>query len=186
MDEPVTVLRPIPLDPFEFLSCEDYDDIDRLIDGNEATVRETWRPPVMKRFTTDDRGRPLAPSDFPWWISFTLFMTERAKTALEDLLAPHGAFVPAMVDNGTLWAYLCGRIDALDEPRSEVHYHPDSDRVLTITRYAFRPDALVGVDAFRVTFRGSDLFVSPAVAQRVADAGLVGLEFEEVWRQPEC
>lgn len=55
-------------------------------------------------------------------------------------------------------------------------------RVMRMTRHAFRPDVISGVDLFKIpNLRVSPTYVSERFVERVKAAGLRGLVFNKVW-----
>jgi hypothetical protein len=55
-------------------------------------------------------------------------------------------------------------------------------RIMRITRYAFRPEVVAGVDIFKLpSLRVSPTFVSEYFVKAWKAAGLRGLVFNKVW-----
>ncbi|MBI5161266.1 MAG: hypothetical protein HY996_07625 [Micrococcales bacterium] len=53
---------------------------------------------------------------------------------------------------------------------------------MRITRHAFRPDVISGLDIFKIpSLRVSPTYVSERFVERVEAAGLRGLVFNKVW-----
>ncbi|MEM9493164.1 MAG: DUF1629 domain-containing protein, partial [Myxococcota bacterium] len=53
-------------------------------------------------------------------------------------------------------------------------------RIMDIERPAFIESAVRGLDIFRLPYRAMPTYVSQGFVDRVASAGLVGLEFDKV------
>src|SRR5215472_18902182 len=111
----------------------------------DGTARGSlWRPVRVRRFRSDDDGRPLRPCDFPYWGGGGLALTEVAKAKIESLLHGYGEFLPLSCIDGHFWAFhVTHFVDALDENASELERASDDPNcIIGIRRYAFRPRRL--------------------------------------------
>lgn len=169
---------------------EDYESVEPCDDRDWETLSElegqpcgaTWKPIAVRRVTREMRNR-LKPSDFPWLGSnFLLVMRRSAVVALRDILDAHGELLPLATHDGVaLFVFNARAIDALDEPHSSLLRFPGTNRIMMIEKHAFFPSAIRGLDIFRLPMRASATYVSERFAERVKEAGLRGLVFNEVW-----
>jgi len=131
-----------------------------------------------------EHGRPYAQSDMPdLGSSGVLVLRERALVALREVLEGYGEFLPLACEEADLWAFNCTRVvDALDEGRSTIRRFPNSNKIMRIQRYEFRPEALVGVRAFRLPqLQPGPVYVNEEVGEAVRAAELRGVGFKLLW-----
>ena len=160
---------------------EDFETLNVTIDG---TPRQgTWLSPPM-RLIREDQGQTLAESDSPWLGSHALIFRQQAIRELEALLLSYGELLPVACSEPNLVIFNATRVlDALDEQASGL-LRFSSGRIMRITRYAFRPDIVSGIDLFKIpSLRVSPTFVSERFVSRVQAAGLRGLVFDKVWSE---
>ena len=158
---------------------EDFETLNITIDG---TPRQgTWRSPPM-RLIREDEGKRLAESDSPWLGSHALIFRRQALGDLEAILLSHGELLPVACSESDLVIFNATRVlDALDERASGV-LRFSNGRIMRITRHAFRPDIIAGVDIFKIpNLRVSPAYVSERFVERVKAARLRGLVFSKVW-----
>lgn len=158
---------------------KDFETLNLALAGVEKG--EGYRTPPMHLIRKDGR-KSLAESDSPWLGGHALIFRERASEALRSILEPCGELLPVDCRDASLLIYNVTRvIDALDESSSEL-VRFSSGRVMGITRYAFRPELIAGVDAFKIpNLRVSRTFLSARFVQAWKDNGLRGLDFQQVW-----
>jgi hypothetical protein len=158
---------------------EDFETLNTVIDGTPRHA--TWRSPPM-RLIREDEGKSLARSDSPWLGSHALVFRQRVLAELEPLLLANGELLPLACSEPDLVILNVTRIlDALDEDASGV-VRFSNGRIMRITRYAFRPDVVSGVDIFKIpNLRISPTYVSDRFVERFKAAGLRGLVFNTVW-----
>ncbi len=137
------------------------------------------------RIVREDEGLRLTHSDAPWFSSDVLVFSERAIDALEPLLTQNGELLRLNCSDRSLWAFNPTLIDALDVEHSTVRRF-SSGKLMTIQKYVFFPDAIGRAAAFKIpNRRASPTFLEHAFVERWSSAGLVGLEFEQIWpREP--
>lgn len=157
----------------------DFETISRLVDGTPRA--DEWRPIEME-IIREDEGKRLVESDAPWFGSDALMLRPSATTALLALLRRSGELLTLRTHDAQLCVFNPRRLcDALDVETSSLTRFK-SGRIMSIDRFAFRADAVRGIDAFKI----SDLRVSPTfVSQQFVDswrgAGLRGIDFELKW-----
>ena len=174
--------EPIPIDDSEL--CQpveeaDFETLHTLINGKRR--RKKWRPVAMKVINRD-RGKTLAYSDSPWWMSNALIFRPAAVEKLESILLENGELLPVggSAAGLSIWNPT-NVIDALDRKRSEI-WTFDDGRLMHVVRYAFRSRPLKNLDVFKIPdFRVSPTFVSERFVQQWKKAGLRGLKFKKVW-----
>jgi len=168
----------------EWLLALSKGDQERLrFDGTKRS--DGWERIKLKRLTVDNAGRKRHRTDFPGGTSGTkIFLSAKAKDALEPLLANHGELLPIEAEDGEpYWIFnVTNLVNALDSEKSEVLRSKDTGRVLMINKHAFKPDQVED----QVVFKLSDaplgpLFVTETFVRGVRDSGLLGLEFTPVW-----
>jgi hypothetical protein len=174
---------------FKFTSTENYElaypcieayfEIFNLFNGSSLGVY--WSPIKFKRIT-ENEGKPLKPSDFPSpMVRHFLVMRKKAHNILADIFTKNGEILPLRTDDDVeLYVFNSQVINALDEDSSSVVRFP-SGRIMYIKKHEFIKSKLLDVDMFRLQYRASPIFVSERFVERYKSAGLVGLEFEEVW-----
>lgn len=151
--------------------------------GLDGTPRSAgWAPVEVRLLTTDPAGRPRQRADLPWLAGHVLVLRERALDTLRPVLEEYGELLPLACPSAPLWIFNALRvIDALDEPASQLTRF-GTGRVLTIDRHAFHPEAVRGIEVFRIPQmpRGW-LYLSDRFVDRVHEAGLRGTDFPAVW-----
>jgi hypothetical protein len=178
----VEVYMPQSADGFEFCYPERQEDFETLNVTIDGTPRKgTWHSPPM-HLIREDEGKRLAESDSPWLGSHALIFRRQTLGELESLLLSYGELLPIACSEPDLVIFNATRVlDALDERASDILRFSDG-RIMRITRYAFCPDIVAGVDIFKIpNFRVSPTYVSERFVKRVKAAGLRGLVFYKVW-----
>jgi len=179
------IYEPLVAEGYEGVNCHNDEDYEVFwaFDGSPQARR--WEPIRVRRVRAD-RRQAFNPSDFPWLGAHALVMRKRAVDALHDVLAAHGEVLPLVTDDAVpLWVFNARAVDALDEERSNITRFPGSNQIMRIVKIAFIESALRGVDMFRLPHRASSTYVSQRFVDRVHEAGLVGLEFNTVWKDPD-
>jgi hypothetical protein len=159
---------------------EDFE-VFRTLDGSPRG--STWTPIRMKLVREDEFGRPYSESDFPWLGSHAPIMRKRAREALGDLASQYGEFLPLACDDAKLCVLnVCNVADALDLERSTISYF-SSGKMMGVDAYVFRPEALQGVQIFKIPQRprGGPVFVNEDVVDLVQQAGLLEVGFRLLW-----
>ena len=143
--------------------------------------------PPMQVEPLEQSGLPW--SDFPGLTSHIPIFSPRAVTALHDLLADNGQFVPLICPAcpEPFQAFNVTRlVDALDEDKSTVKRYR-SGRIMQILRYRFHTERLADLDIFKIPEEPlKTVFVSRAFVRRVQDAHLIGFRFELAFTTEEA
>lgn len=175
------IYEPLVAEGYEWINACDDHDYETFLALNGQPRAATWKPVNVRRVRADDR-QAFRPSDFPWLGSHALIMRRTAVEALRDVLDRHGEVLPLHTEDGVeLFVFNAQVIDALDEAHSSITKFPGTDRIMQITRVAFRPLSVRGVDIFRLPHRASATYVGARFVERVNAACLRGLEFLPVW-----
>ncbi len=176
------VYVPQSAEGFEFCHPERQEDFETLNVTIDGTPRQdTWRSPPM-RLVHEDQGKKLAESDCPWLGSHALVFRRNAISGLESVLREYGELLPLACSETNLVVFNATRvIDALDERASGIMRF-SNDRIMRITRYAFRPEVIAGVGIFKLpSLRVSPTFVNEDFVKAWKAARLRGLVFNKVW-----
>lgn len=146
-----------------------------------------WRPLAFRLLTRDEQGRAQKYSDFPWYGEHAPVLRARAADALRPLLSSYGELLPLACDDAELEVLNVTRVvSALDLERSEVVRFQSSGRVMAIESYAFHPEAVQGVQVFKIPdLRSSPVFFAEDVVDYIRAAGLEGVGFTCVWKNAE-
>lgn len=173
-----------PLGSNDFELCQpvaenDFETMNVLVNGEARQA--TWKPLAMRLIRTD-QGKTLQASDSPWLGEHALIFKQSAIDVLEPTLREYGELLPLVGTAADLFVFnpRCV-VDALDEEASTVMRF-SSGRIMDITRYVFRADAIQGIDIFKIpNLRVSPTFLSERIVSLWSAAGLRGLEFNTVW-----
>jgi len=144
----------------------------------------TWTPPLKVEIRRkSERGTVLSESDFPchFWPGVIVF-SERAVTALHDLLEGWGELLPLTCSDGTYFAFNVTRVvEALDTEHSTLKLF-STGRIMRVERYEFFPDRVRDEVIFKEPrLHLIDAYVTSPFAERIATAGLLGFQLRHVW-----
>lgn len=172
---------PLGMDGFELchpISSDDFETINLLINGEPRQA--TWKP-LAVQLIRRDQGSELRPSDSPWLGEHALIFKSSAIAALGPMLRQFGELLPLNHEEQLFMLNATRVVNALDEKNSSL-VRFDNGRLMDITRYAFLPAAIEGLDIFKIPdFRVSPTFLGERFVERWRSAGLHGLEFDKVW-----
>jgi hypothetical protein len=176
--------QPLVHEGYEWINTLDPSDYEKLSSFDGSPRAADWKPVAVRRVRADERQPGLA-SDFPWLGSHALIMRKRAVVALRGMFEAHGELLPLVTsDEVKLVVFnVTTVLDALDEERSSVERFPSTQRIMRIKKVAFRPTLVRGVDVFRLPHRMSATYVSRRFVDAANAAGLVGLDFNQVWSE---
>ena|SRR5687768_14373951 len=171
-----------PDERFESVVPVDRSEWDRFCMLDGTTQRKSWVPILVRR-VAEDEGRHFETADFPWLGSHVLVMRRRATEVLAELLNEYGELLPLECADAELWAYnVCRVVDALDEERAKIARFPGTGRIMSVERYAFRPEQVDGHLLFKLRqLPLGPIVVSDAFVQLVRSRQLVGLDFQAIW-----
>lgn len=185
MNSKLCVYTPLGLDGYELCQPVRQDDFEAInIDVNGVPRQSIWRP-IPMRIVREDEGQKLATSDSPWLGANALIFRPNAVAALGHLLRNNGELLPLECPEAELSIYNATRIvDALDESASSV-LRFSNGRIMLVQRYVFRAEAIDDIDVFKIpNLRVSPTFLSQHFVDRWKTSGLRGLEFKQVWAEP--
>lgn len=177
-----TIFQPIGTGGFEFchpVRDEDFETIHRGIDGSHRG--SDWSSPEMQIVREEHTGERLRESDSPWLGTHALIFRERALRAMRRLLEEYGELLPLRCADAEVFVYNPRTVDALDVDESTLTRF-SSGRIMMITEYEFKGEVVESLDIFKIPdLRVSPTFVGPRFVDAWRSAGLVGLDFPEVW-----
>lgn len=181
----MTIFEPLVADGYEWVNAVDDQDYEVFLSFDGQLRAGDWRPIPVRSVRADDR-QAFRVSDFPWLGSDALVMRPPAVEALREILAANGEILPlAPVDGSEMFVYNARVVDGLDEEHASLVKFPGSDRIMRLKSAAFIESVVRGVDIFRLPHRASATYVSKVFVERVAAAGLRGLEFRPIWSPSE-
>lgn len=173
------VYQLLPTDDFELCRPDDSESFNKAT--SRASSKIAWQP-FSVRIVHWNQGKKLGRSDAPWWGSHVLILRKEASTRLADYLADYGELLPLDCEETPLVAFRATQeIEGLS-PASSVERFDDGS-ISMVWKYVFEPSAVTGRDVFKVRDLGvSPLFVGDRFVAKWRASGLVGLEFDELWR----
>lgn len=146
-------------------------------------VGNRWVPPRV-RLLTELHRQQLQRGDLPWYSSYVMTVTRRARTVLEEIVANDAEFLPLECEEEELWLMHPWRsVHALDAAGSDFALLP-SGRIREVTRYAFLEARIQKLACFIDQRLPGRLFVTDAVVTAINNAKLTGTSFQEVWKSP--
>ena len=146
-------------------------------------VGDRWSPIEVQVLRDEAMNKDLPAGDYPSLIPYVPVASKRAVQALEELLKGNGEILPLRCREGEYFAFNVTRMaDVLDEVHSEVTRFEGSGRIMRIVRHHFREEGLEYLDVFKLPqLRRSHVYVTDRFVRRVAETGLLGFDFEQVW-----
>jgi hypothetical protein len=172
---------PAPLEGAEWVTLHDPDPEQwEMLFALQGAVGPGWRAPRMSFIRQFEDGALRQYSDCPWCLHNVLVVRDRALSWLLPVLQRYGEILPLQCDEPVSLFNATTIVDALDEERSTIARF-DSGEVLAIERHVFGPDAIGGVEIFKLPGRGSNIYLQETVVRQAGELGLVGLAFEMVW-----
>jgi hypothetical protein len=182
MKKQICIYVPIPLEQYELCQPVNHAEFDKIIvQLNGISRKSTWQPITME-IIHEDEGRKFLESDAPWLGPHALIFRQAAVQTMGQMLNEFGELLPLQCDEAELSIFNATQIlDALDEAASSI-VRFSTGRIMTIERYAFRPDTIKDNHIFKIpNLRASPTFVSNHFAQLWKSSGLKGLGFTKVW-----
>ncbi|WP_242396001.1 imm11 family protein [Anaeromyxobacter oryzisoli] len=169
------VYVPLGGEGFELCQPERQEEFETVYVQIHGTARRQACRPIRMRLVHEDEGKELSTSDSPWLGSHALMFRRSVVERLGTVLEQYGELLPITCSEAELWIFKSTRVlDALDEQASSV-LRFSSGRIMRVTRYVFRPEAVSGVEIFKIpNLRVSPTFVSDRFIQLWTSAGLHG------------
>lgn len=169
---------------YESAVPEADDEVEIFLGFDGSAKASAWTP-IRMELVKEDRGHHYLPSDMPWFAGNAPVLKQPAVDVLSPVLTKDGELLPLACDDANLWVFnVMTVLDALDEDRSEV-IRFSNGRIMRVNSFAFRPDRLRRVGAFKVPqLLRSALFVTEEVVARAAT--LTGVGFKLLWEGDQC
>lgn len=134
-----------------------------------------WKPPAVRILGKSKRLR-----DFVAWMLKAPVISEKAKNALQPLIAPHAEILPLIELRGKMFfaVNVTTLVACLDKEKSDILYAPDEPgRILNISRYFFNESRVKPVPIFKLLEFPIDVFVTRPFVDAVISNGLRGAAF---------
>lgn len=164
-----------PRDGFEWAMPVDAD-----LSFEGVPQADSWQPVEMESVREEgDEG----PSDFPWYISTTLVLKDRAIDVLGPVLTEFGELLPARFPDARLALFnVLNVVDALDEEACEITRFRDG-RVMSIESHVFWADRIPARSVFKIPqdLYNGDIFFTDEVVREIEESGFTGLWFKALW-----
>lgn len=175
-----TVYKPRFVDGYEWVMPVGSTDPIRQLPARRPG--DPWSPMWVYLLSPSEDNQAAKRADMPWHGSTVLVVRQKAKEVLEKVLANDAEMLPLYCENGEdLWLVNPRRVvDALEEDLSQVERF-SSGRIMAVSRYVFREEAVAGLRCFRIPQQAT-MFVTAEVAEAVRAAGLLGTTFQPLWR----
>lgn len=176
--------RPRPAGDPEWLTCPREGDCFTLLALDGTPRGGSWREITVELGPADEQSRGDR-VDFPCNGSGPLVMRQSVVDVLRDILETNGELLPLRTEDGeTLFVLNARAIAALDEDASKIERV--TRNVWDVRKYVLKGEMLEGVHVFLLPDPGGATFVSEDFVIRAREAGLTGLDFEEVEVSRSC
>lgn len=177
----MVIFEPCVDEGYEWINAYHDQDYEVFRTFNGQPRASTWEPIKVRRVRAD-KNHDFKPSDFPWLSAYALIMRRRAVEALRDILEANGEILPLATDDGVeLFVFNARVVDALNEKQSSIEYLPGTNEIVWFNKISFSTSKIQGLDLFRLPLRAGSTYVSERFVNRVKEAGLEGLVFDQVW-----
>lgn len=141
-------------------------------------LAEGWSAPRLK-------GPASKFNDFPVVDLSTPAFSERAVSALGDILKANGELLPVHSHFGIYYAFnLTTVADVLDRTKSQITWMRNGFIAIGIDRHEFMADKLSDLTIFRIPEKPFMTFVTQRFVNRVQEYHLKGFCFQLVWPLP--
>jgi hypothetical protein len=174
------IYRTVPDEGYEWVVLDDETDYERFF-GPRSTSWSAGRQPVPNaHLLGDDAGRGgRLRARMPWLAEGVFALRDEAIDGIGPLLEPFGETLRLRSSDARLVAIrITNVIDVLDEAESDIVRFPSSGRVMDIRRYAFRREALLRPQAFRIPqFLRGGTFLTEDLVRQIESRGSEGTAF---------
>ena len=169
-----------PRDGFDFALVDESSDRSIWNGFNGVPLAVQWRTPKITAVNVNDAE--AEPDDFALLGTVPVFSL-RTLEAMLDLLRPNGEVLPLHYQGAEYFAYnVTSVLPALDEESSILRRFPGGNVVMSISKYAFKPDILRDTAVFKIPqLPKAFVFVTDIFVVRVQSAGLTGFSFPLLW-----
>ncbi len=134
-----------------------------------------WWSGLTASFKNIENDPPAPIPDISGWRGGSLVLSKKAYDCLNELLAPHGEFLPVDCDNEEFFVFNCLTLALVDEKNSEQNIMDGT--FMGIKKIVFNPLDLPGKPIFKTKYDRCDgLYCGDEFAQLVKDCGLTGIE----------
>ena len=145
---------------------------------------KNWKPPPVEIL-----GKSYKPKDFVGWMLSAPVVSERAKDLLLPLVSDFAEF--RFLLEFKRKRFFCMNVhfvaDCLDSTASDILFSPhDSKRILNISTYSFRPEAIPDAPIFKEDHDPSDVFVRQPFIDCVRNNQLIGAALLDPIVNPFC
>ncbi|MEV6556490.1 DUF1629 domain-containing protein [Nocardia sp. NPDC051756] len=164
---------------FEWAIPVEDDDNERLSFAGVPKL-DSW--PLMEMKSAREDGSKV-PSDFPWSLSATLLLKDRAIDVLGPGLEEFGELLPARFPDARLAVLnVLNVVDALDEESSEIARF-ESGEIMMVESHVFRPDRIPARAVFKIpqAVYNGEIFYTDEIVREFEDSGFTGLWFKALW-----
>jgi len=178
----VYTLRP-DSDHYQAIELETDEAWDPFLDRFDGrAIGGAWWHPRIEILREVPRDYDLLPGDFPSLGGIIPVFSQKAVSALRDLLEENGELLPLVCDEGEYFAYNVTRIvDALDEKQSSVDRFATGN-IMGISRYHLQSTALDSLTIFKLPQSARvETYVTDTFVDRASKGGLVGFDFQRIW-----
>lgn len=155
-----------------------FADYEPMLSAPAAAVGPEWRAP-RATLVQRDRGRKLAPADFPWSLGRVL-VSKPSAAPLAREFSEHVELVQLNVGGAGpplwWWHILSRPVDLLDESTSDIGRLPDG-RPIELRRPSFHPAVAAHVRIAQLPARLGGTYVCNDFVALYKKLGLTGLRF---------
>ncbi|MFG1793596.1 imm11 family protein [Nocardia sp. NPDC049149] len=165
---------------FEWAMPVDSDDTFEHLTFAGVPKADSWRTVQMESIREDGNEKP---SDFPWFLSATLVLKDRAIDVLGPVLAEFGELLPAQFPDARLAVFnVLNVVDALDESAAKIARF-SSGEIMMIESHAFHPDRIPPRAVFKIPQQlyNGEIFYTDEIVREIEASGFTGLWFKAVW-----
>jgi len=168
----------LDVDDFIDLIPEDYEELYIYKFSYHNMQLKKWWSGVESAFKTI-ADKPEAPiPDICTWLGASIVLSPKAFTALSELLSPYGEFLAVTCASKTYHIFNCLTLGQVDEINSAQII--ENGTSMGVEKLAFNAVDVDGKIAFKTQFNHCmDLFCNESLKQKVEEAALTGIIFDE-------
>ncbi|WLF69099.1 hypothetical protein Q6375_14125 [Clostridium septicum] len=168
---------------YAVLALKDEDNILNVSDqfNKNSELKDEWLVAEVKIFKNDDKKQV---GDFFDIITGVWAFNENALKLIKDYIADGKSEVLPLKGEEEPYYLLnvFNYVDCIDVDKSQVRYFRNSDRVMSISNYVFKPNMLNGEHIFKSTLqKRGPIFISDELKEKLEKSGLKGFRFDEAW-----
>lgn len=147
----------------------------------QRSLMNNWVQKEVSFF--DDKGGKKK-GDFFYMTYGIHVVNDKASSVFREFIRNENAeLLPIVVDDERLYILNTLRfIDCIDLDKSLVGYYRDSNRILSIDKYCFKPEMVINEDIFKSTLQPfGRIFISDRLKLKLEQSGIQGVKFDEIW-----